>query len=126
VEKKPAAVHLLKYDYTRKLKKSLIRLDKSKKQDKISNTRLHVKALDKNSRQLMDASNPIGVLFVSRRTIDSQEILSAGIGKPDKTNDLPQTKLALLIRLLSSIEYSRRALPSLPGTMIGFTDKLCL
>jgi hypothetical protein len=45
--------------------------------------------------EMMDVSNPIGFWFVSSRTIDSKEILSAGFGGPDKKNDLQQTKLAL-------------------------------
>jgi hypothetical protein len=77
--------------------KSLIRLDKSTKQDKISNTRPHVKALDKKESTTDGCFKPDWNLFVSRRTTDSQEILSTGIGRPDKMNDLPQTKLALHI-----------------------------
>jgi hypothetical protein len=39
-------------------------------------------------------------LFVSRRTSDAKEILSAGIARSDKTDDLPQTKLALRIHFV--------------------------
>ncbi len=61
--KKPAAVlpvHLLKYEHQLQIALSPAQeithpTDKSKKQDKISNTRPHIKALE-----LMDASNPIG------------------------------------------------------------------
>ena len=81
-------------------KKSLIRLDKSTEQDKISNTPPHVKAIEKKQSITDGCFKPDWNLFVSRRTTDSQEILSAGIGRPDKTNDLPQTKLALRIHFV--------------------------
>jgi hypothetical protein len=69
VKKKPAAVHLLKYEHQLQIALSPAQeitqsdwteLHRSQKQDKISNAQPHVKSLDKNSRKMMDASNPIG------------------------------------------------------------------
>ncbi len=70
---------------------------KAKQQDKISNTRPQIKALDEKQSTSDGCFKPKWIWFVSRRTTDSQEILSAGIGRPDKTNDLQQTKWTLRI-----------------------------